>query len=73
MQTCLATRTKSPESAFAESGLFCLYEARLEDLNATRTSIAGGGSMTENIDKVGGNGTGAFAKEVIDIYIGKQA
>ena len=68
-----ATRTKSPESAFAESGLFCLYEARLEDLNATRTSIAGGGSMTENIDKVGGNGTGAFAKEVIDIYIGKQA
>ena len=50
-----------------------MYEARLEDLNATRTSIAGGGSMTENIDKVGGNGTGAFAKEVIDIYIGKQA
>jgi DNA-binding transcriptional MerR regulator len=30
---------------------------------------AGGGSMTENIDQVGGPGTGAFAKEVIDIYI----
>ena len=30
---------------------------------------AGGGSMTENIDKVGGSGTGAFAKEVIDLYI----
>ena len=26
----LATWTKSPESAYAESGLFCLYEARLE-------------------------------------------
>ena len=25
MQTSLATRTKSPESAFAESGLFCLF------------------------------------------------
>ena len=34
-------------------------------------SYAGGGSMTENIDKVGGAGTGAFAKEVIDLYIQK--
>jgi len=31
-------------------------------------SYAGGGSMTENIDKVGGAGTGAFAKQVIDEY-----
>ena len=31
---------------------------------------AGGGSMTENIDRVGGAGTGAFAKEVIDSYVG---
>jgi DNA-binding transcriptional MerR regulator len=31
---------------------------------------AGGGSMTENIDRVGGAGTGAFAKEVIEIYVG---
>jgi len=28
-----------------------------------------GGSMTENIDNAGGAGTGAFAKEVIDIYV----
>jgi len=35
MQTSLATRTKSPESAYAESGLFCLYGARLERSNAT--------------------------------------
>ena len=29
---------------------------------------AGGGSMTENIDKAGGHGTGDFAKEAIDIF-----
>ena len=28
--------------------------------------------MTENIDKAGGEGTGAFAKQVIDIYIQKM-
>ena len=32
-------------------------------------SYAGGGSMTENIDKAGGAGTGVFAKEVIDAYL----
>ena len=36
-------------------------------------SYAGGGSMTENIDKAGGTGTGAFAKEVIDIYLERLA
>ena len=36
-------------------------------------SYAGGGSMTENIDKAGGAGTGAFAKEVIDVYLDGQA
>ena len=29
---------------------------------------AGGGSMTENIDKAGGSGTGAFAKAAIDLF-----
>ena len=29
---------------------------------------AGGGSMTENIDKAGGTGTGEFAKAAIDIF-----
>lgn len=29
---------------------------------------ADGGSMTENIDAAGGRGTGAFAREAIDIY-----
>lgn len=29
---------------------------------------AGGGSMTENIDRAGGQGTGEFAKTAIDIY-----
>ena len=31
---------------------------------------AGGGSMTENIDKAGGPGTGDFAKRAIDIFCG---
>ena len=34
-------------------------------------SYAGGGSMTENIDKAGGEGTGAFAKQVIDMYLSR--
>ena len=40
-------------------------------LKGLAESYAGGGSMTENIDKVGGEGTGAFAKQVIDIYTQK--
>ena len=38
-------------------------------LSSLAQSYASGGSMTKNIDKVGGAGTGAFAKEVIDTYI----
>ena len=40
-------------------------------LKSLAESYAGGGSMTENIDKAGGEGTGAFAKQVIDIYTQK--
>ena len=47
------------------------YTCTPQILATLAESYAGGGSMTENIDKVGGAGTGAFAKEVIDIYIGK--
>ena len=45
------------------------YTCTPQILASLAESYAGGGSMTENIDKVGGAGTGAFAKEVIDIYI----
>ena len=45
------------------------YNCTPQILSSLAQSYAGGGSMTENIDKVGGAGTGAFAKEVIDIYI----
>ena len=45
------------------------YTCTPQILGSLAESYAGGGSMTENIDKVGGAGTGAFAKEVIDIYI----
>ena len=47
------------------------YTCTPQILAGLAQSYAGGGSMTENIDKVGGAGTGAFAKEVIDIYISK--
>ena len=47
------------------------YTCTPQILGSLAESYAGGGSMTENIDKVGGAGTGAFAKEVIDIYISK--
>lgn len=46
------------------------YTCTPQILASLAESYAGGGSMTENIDKVGGAGTGAFSKEVIDIYIG---
>ena len=45
------------------------YTCTPQILGSLAESYAGGGSMTENIDKTGGAGTGAFAKEVIDLYI----
>ena len=45
------------------------YTCTPQILSTLAESYAGGGAMTENIDKVGGAGTGAFAKEVIDLYI----
>lgn len=48
------------------------YTCTPQILGSLAESYAGGGSMTENIDKAGGAGTGAFAKEVIDIYIMKN-
>lgn len=47
------------------------YTCTPQILASLAESYAGGGSMTKNIDKVGGAGAGAFAKEVIDIYVSK--
>ena len=47
------------------------YTCTPQILKSLAESYAGGGSMTENIDKVGGEGTGAFAKQVIDIYLAR--
>ena len=44
------------------------YDCTNQILMSLGEMYAGGGSMTENIDKAGGPGTGAFAKEAIDIY-----
>lgn len=45
------------------------YTCTPQILRSLAESYAGGGSMNENVDKVGGAGTGAFAKEVIDAYL----
>ena len=47
------------------------YTCTPQILRGLAESYAGGGSMTENIDKAGGDGTGAFAKQVIDIYLSR--
>lgn len=45
------------------------YTCTPQILKSLAESYAGGGSMTENIDKAGGAGTGAFAREVINVYL----
>ena len=45
------------------------YTCTPQILKSLAESYAGGGSMTENIDKAGGTGTGTFAKQVIDACI----
>lgn len=45
------------------------YNCTPQILRSLAQSYAGGGSLTENIDKAGGEGTGAFAKQVIDAYL----
>jgi DNA-binding transcriptional MerR regulator len=45
------------------------YTCTPQILQCLAESYAGGGSMTENIDRVGGPGTGAFAKVVIEAYV----
>ena len=40
-------------------------------LNGLGFMYADGGEMNQNIDKAAGEGTGAFAKQVIDIYTQK--
>ena len=58
-------RAKELQAFFTEN----FYTCTPQILSSLADSYAGGGSMTENIDKAGGAGTGAFAKEVIDHYI----
>ena len=45
------------------------YTCTPQILQGLAESYAGGGSMTENIDKTGGEGTGAFAREVLMRYV----
>ena len=45
------------------------YTCTPQILRSLSESYADGGSMNENIDRAGGAGTGAFAKQVIDAYL----
>lgn len=73
-------RPSSPDSEAAQAWVKELqafftehfYTCTPQILKSLAESYAGGGSMTENIDKVGGAGTGAFAKQVIEAYIETQ-
>ncbi|MBQ9123834.1 MAG: MerR family transcriptional regulator [Lachnospiraceae bacterium] len=47
------------------------YTCTKEILSGLGKMYAGGGSMTENIDKAGGLGTAAFVNEAIQIYCSK--
>lgn len=47
------------------------YTCTPQILQGLGQMYAGGGSMTENIDAAGGEGTGEFARRAIDIYIGR--
>ncbi len=46
------------------------YRCTPQILKSLGQMYAGGGSMTENIDKAGGDGTAAFASAAIEVYCG---
>ena len=46
------------------------YTCTKEILRSLGMMYTGGGEMTENIDRAGGAGTGAFAQQVIEYYCG---
>ena len=66
----------SPESAEVQAWVKELqsyitehfYNCTPQILRGLGEMYAGGGSMTENIDAVGGKGTGEFARDAIQIY-----
>ena len=72
-------RDQSPDSPAVQAWVRELQEFFNENyytctkpmLKVLGEMYAGGGSMTENIDAAGGKGTGAFAKQAIDIYCGE--
>ena len=49
------------------------YQCTPEILGSLGETYAGGGTMTENIDRAGGSGTGAFVAKAISAYCGSLA
>lgn len=74
-----ALRKQSPDSGEAQALVAELqgyltahyYTCTPEILLGLGEMYAGGGSMTENIDRTGGPGTGAFVRQAIQIYCKK--
>ena len=74
-----ALRNQSPDSGEAQALVGELqgyltahyYTCTPEILLGLGEMYAGGGSMTENIDRTGGAGTGAFVRQAIQIYCQK--
>ena len=48
-----------------------MYTCSNDILYSLGTAYVGGGEMTQNIEKMGGEGTAKFAFEAIQIYCGK--
>ena len=75
-RTLGSMRNCSPESCEVQEWVKTLqsfitenfYTCTPQILSSLGVFYAGGGSMTENIDAVGGSGTGEFAYEAIKIY-----
>ena len=58
---------KALQTFFTENFYTCTDQI----LRGLGEMYAGGGTMTENIDAAGGKGTGAFAREAIEVYLKK--
>ena len=74
-----AIRHLSPASSEAQALIVKLqsfitehyYTCTKQILRGLGQMYIAGDTMTENIDRAGGSGTGAFAKQVIDIYLAR--
>ena len=65
--TCVQAQVKKLQEYITEHFYTCTNQI----LSGLGRMYAGGGEFTENIDKVGGEGTAEFTNKAIQIYCGK--